>query len=451
MLKKLSLLILIASCVGLGLIENACTPVKSENSSQLDQANSFAIPELLTRPQLLGTEAEQAYVKESYNTLKNQIVNQPSDWDAHIKLAQLFMLEARVTGEHGHYYPAALTMVDRVLNEAAKDDMRFQASFLKSSVLLSLHKFEEAKAFGEQALAVNDHHALTYGTLVDAHVEMGAYEKAVQLANKMTDIRPDLRSYARVSYLREIHGDVEGAIDAMEMAIKSGIPGYEDMAWCRLTLGNIYESYGQLDKARMQYQLALEERPNYPFAIAALAGIELKNDNYNEAEVLLESACNIIPEVGFYQQKAALYQETGREEEAQQIVKEILVMLADDEASGHVMDLTYAEVYRDLVGDMDKALTYAQKEYDARPQNIDVNKMMASILYLKGDYQATAKHLDMALITGAEDPTLLCLKGLMEYQTGNQQIGKQTIEKALSLNPFQDHAFAEEARSIIDG
>jgi hypothetical protein len=54
--------------------------------------------------------------------------------------------------------------------------------------------------------------------LVDGNVEMGNYATAIEEADKMISIRPDIRSYSRASYLREIHGDYPGAIDAMKLA-----------------------------------------------------------------------------------------------------------------------------------------------------------------------------------------------------------------------------------------
>jgi hypothetical protein len=39
---------------------------------------------------------------------------------------------------------------------------------------------------------------------VDGNVEMGNYDSAVAFADKMVALRPDLTSYSRVSYLREI-------------------------------------------------------------------------------------------------------------------------------------------------------------------------------------------------------------------------------------------------------
>ncbi len=45
------------------------------------------------------------------------------------------------------------------------------------------------------------------------------------MLNRMVSIRPDIRSYSRISYLREIHGDIPGAIEAMELAVEAGAPG----------------------------------------------------------------------------------------------------------------------------------------------------------------------------------------------------------------------------------
>ena len=103
--------------------------------------------------------------------------------------------------------------------------------------------------------------------MVDANVELGNYDKAIEYADKMVAIRPDLRSYSRVSYLREIHGLVDESIAALKMAVAAGYPGMEQTEWARLTLGHLYERYGAQDSAMIQYATALAERPNYPLSI----------------------------------------------------------------------------------------------------------------------------------------------------------------------------------------
>lgn len=390
----------------------ACSQEKNDSVIGTAQYNLTEIPNLLDRSPAIQNGKEWETVQNLYGKNRDNLAIGKESNKARLDLAQLFMNEARVTGEHGHYYPAALKMLDETIDSEPGDkDVLFRALAAKASVQLSLHTFSEALATAKQAVAINPYNAQIYGALVDANVELGHYEEAVKMSDKMISIRPDLRSYARVSYLREIYGDIAGSIEAMELAASAGYPGYEQTAWAQLTLGNLYANYGFSDKAEKTYQLVLEQRPNYPFAIAALAELEMKKENYKETERLLKEACAIIPEVGYYEQLAHLYKETGRTEEMKTLVDEIFVMLADDEASGHVMNLEYAAIYTDLLTDYDKALEYVMKEYQKRPENIDVNRALAKIFHLKGDKEKAAEYLVVASRTNAQYPELMALKG----------------------------------------
>ena len=439
--------ILFWSLLGMVGLFQACNSLQKESSAEAI-APLWAIAPFLDRPEGLGSEEEETYFKDSYHQLKNQLVQEPENWDVYLKIAQLFMLEARVTGEHGHYYPAALQVLDRVLYYAKKDEAQFQASFLKASVLLSLHKFNDALSFGEQALAYNDQHSLTYGTLVDAHVELGNYDKAVELVDKMNAIRPDLRSYARVSYIREIHGDVEGAIEAMELAVKAGLPGQEDAAWCRLTLADLYFSYGRIEEAREQYLIALQERPNYPFAQAGLAKVYASKGNYQNALELLDEACKLIPEVSFYEQKAHIYKELGEEEKVRGLAEEIVKMLKEDEASGHKMNLEFADVYADLYGNDSLALTYIWKEYQERPRHIGVNHSLASIYFKQGKYEKALTHSREAIRTQSQDPEIRVLHGIILCHNGLEEEGWTYIQTSLQKNPRLEAKYAAQLQQL---
>ncbi|MDX2284235.1 MAG: tetratricopeptide repeat protein [Bacteroidia bacterium] len=409
--------------------------------------SGVAVPELLPRNAAIGSAEEQVRMITVYGELKQAIEANPKDYRRRLQLAQLFMLEARATGEHGHYYPAAIQVLDAILAEKPAQDIVFGAVSLKASVLLSLHQFDEARKLAEYAVSLNGYNALIYGSLVDAQVELGNYEAAVQMCDKMMSIRPDLRSYSRVSYLRELHGDLPGAIEAMKMAAESGLPGYEETAWCRLNLGGLYERQGKLDLARAEYERILAERPKYPFAIAALAGIEQKEGHPELAEQRLKAAMDIIPEVGFYADLAGLYQQTGRTEEAGRLTRTVLEMLADDEAKGHMMGLEYAQVHLDLTGDYAKALEYARKEYERRPGNIGVNQLMAAIYLKMNNLPAAKQHLETAMRTRSSDPELLCIAGIASLRDSQPAKGLELLGAAFELDPYQDHAFADEARS----
>ena len=58
-----------------------------------------------------------------------------------------------------------------------------------------------------------------FGVLVDALVELGRYGQAERALQEMVDRKPDLAAYARVSYFRELHGDLDGARDALRAAV----------------------------------------------------------------------------------------------------------------------------------------------------------------------------------------------------------------------------------------
>lgn len=447
-LSSYSILIL---CI-LFLLSNGC---EEENEKTEIHRASYtsqlvkAVPELLPRNKKIGSPEEQAKVFETYHMLKKSINQDPTNYRRRLQLAQLFMLEARATGEHGHYYPAALNVLDAILAEKPEADVIFGAKSLKASVMLSLHEFKQAKRLAKEAIAINGYNALIYGSLVDAEVELGNYESAIAMADKMVSIRPDIRSYSRVSYLREIHGDMDGAIEAMKMAVKAGYPGFEETAWASLILGELLEKEGKMDAAKEVFEGILVERENYPFAIDALARIAMKRKDYDQAEILLKKACAIIPEVGFYERLAALYLETGRGKEGEKLKVDILEMLADDEAKGHKMGMEYARVYMELFGDYKKALEYAQKEYEYRPKNKDVNQLLAAIYLKLEDYSAASTYLNSASKTASTDPELVTMQALMSYRNGNEEVGLKKLQEHIKKNPYQNHIFIEAAKELI--
>jgi tetratricopeptide (TPR) repeat protein len=368
------------------------------------------IPQLLDRNEKIRNGKEWETVQNAYGKARQDLMENPEAKEPLLTLAELFALEARVTGEHPHYYPAALKMLDELLTknfdpaDVKEQDLKFRALTAKAGVQLSLHDFAAALETGKQAIAMNPYNAAIYGVMTDANVELGNYEEAVKMADRMVSIRPDLRSYARVSYLREIHGDVDGAIEALQMACDAGYSGDEQTAWTRLTLGNLYQQYGRMKQAEDQYLITLAQRPDYPFALAALGDVELERKNYAKAEEYLNKAAAIIPEVGFYESLAKLYRETGRKAEFEKTLADVIAMMQDDEAHGHNMSLEFAHVYADLANDPAKALEFALKEYQKRPENIDVNGTLANLYSRLGKDNEAKMHMKKALRTGSKKP-----------------------------------------------
>ena len=401
--------------------------------------------ELLDRKGPISTTSEWISAKAAIQTLQNDIRKKSTDQKKKLLLALTYMQEARVTGEHPHYYPLASELLDDVIGSASADkNLLFESMVAKATVQLSLHQFDEALRTAQRAEKIDTTTASLYGVFCDAYVELGDYAKAIAAADRMTSIRPDIRSYSRISYLREIHGDTPGAIEAMNEAIASGVPGLEQTAWARITLGGLYESMGNLNEAEMQYHLALAERANYAFAIGALGRIEAKRKNYDKSIELLKEASEIMPEFSFQQTLAHVYKITQKNSRAKSITQDLLESLEEDQDAGHVVDLEIANIYLDISQDVDDAYRYAKREYKKRPQNIDVCKTMAKVHYKKNNLDEANKLIEVASRTNKQDAEILCLKGLINYKLGNTNDGRELMNKAQKINPFLNEDLLQE-------
>lgn len=408
------------------------------------------IAPLLQRQGPISSTSEWLNTKAAIEGLQTKIRRKPDDLQSKLLLAFAYMQEARITGNHPYYFPAALQLVNDILDRQPENQvLRYEATVARASIQLSLHQFSQALATGRQALQINPRAASVYGVLCDAQVELGNYPEAIRMADQMVALRPDLRSYSRISYLREIHGDMPGAIEAMEQAAAAGYPGLEQTAWVRVTLGQLHEKVGELKKAEKHYRRALGEYPNYAFALAGLGRLAAKKQQPEAALRLFSQAADILPEFSFQEELIRLYQQQGQKRKAARTMKEMLAGLEEDQQAGHVVDLELANIYLELAQDPGKALKYARKEYKRRPGNIDVSRTLAHIYYARQEYEKAAGYMRQATRTNSLDPGLLCLNGLIQYKRGEQALGENLIRRSLAINPYQDNPLSQEGKSLL--
>jgi tetratricopeptide (TPR) repeat protein len=400
-------------------------------------ARENKIDNLLERNASSAITNEWVLMRDYASSLKNKIEKNPEDTKSILALTTLFIQEARITGNYVYYDKAALKCINHVLK---MDSLNFQALTFKSLIYLSQHHFADGLALAEKAQKLNPFNAFIYGLLVDGNVEMGHYDSAVANADRMESVRPDIRSYARISYLREIHGDYPGAIEAMYMAVNAGGQGDETTEWTRVQLGRLYENTGDMKNAKMHYTIALTERPDYPFALAGLARIAVAEKNYAAAIALYKKADSMISDFSIKEEWADSYTLAGQKERADSLMKLVIVKLNKDEQSGqndekigHYADRELAYAYL-KVNHFDQALEHALLEYNRRPANIDVNETVAWVYYCKKQYQEALPYLRTALRTHSENPVLLYRAGLIYAKTGNKNEAKNILKKALSTD-----------------
>jgi tetratricopeptide (TPR) repeat protein len=409
------------------------------------------IPGFKERTGGISLTGEWLNTKKAIEGLLLAIQQNPEDTKSMLGLTQAYIQEGRITADHAYYDKAALQLVEKVLE---KDPQNFEALCCKATVLLSQHHFAEGKELALKALPLNPHSAFIYGVLCDANLESGNYKEAVKMADTMVAIRPDIRSYARVSYLREIFGDINGAIEAMKMAVESGYPGLEQTEWTRCVLAHLYENSGRLDEAMYEYQTALKERPDYAYAIAGIGKVEKAKGNYKEAIRCFEKAKTLIHEPAFADELTDLYLLAGQKDKSEQNAKEVIDMLGGDSDKegenlhGHYADKELALAYL-KINDLDKALKHALLEYQRRPDNIEVAETLAWVYYKQDKIPYAYNLVNVALRTGSKNPLLLCHSGLILIKSGEREKGVALLKSAYSINPFLDTQLKSESGSYL--
>lgn len=410
------------------------------------------IPTFKNRSGSIALSGEWLNTKKAIEGLLAAIEKNPKDFKSMLSLSQAYIQEGRVTGDHGYYDKAAIELLDIILENQPQN---FEAMCFKATVLLSQHHFAEGLELAKKGLPLNPESAFIYGILCDANLELGNYEEAIKAADKMTSTRPDIRSYARVSYLREIHGDYKGAIQAMKLATEAGYPGLEETEWTRCILGHLYETTFSLDSAAYEYNVALSNRPNYAFAYAGLARIEKAKGNYKEAIALFEKAKEQMMDYSFSDELTDLYflnNEKDKAKKNSQLVIEMLGPNIGDESEtshGHYADKELAYAYLKM-DDSKKAFEHATIEYERRPKNIDVAEMMAWVNYKQKNYVEANKLIDVALRTKSNNPVLLCRAGLIKIKSKELEKGKALIKKGLEINPYLDINLRNEVKTYLN-
>lgn len=422
------------------------------NYNNKQKENEKMVYELLPRKGAAANTPEWKAVQKKANDYFAILKQEPSDMNAQLGLAALYIQEARETGNYMYYDKAAMKTVNNVLKT---DTANFNALVFKSLIYLSQHHFADGLAVAHKAQQVNPYNAYVYGLLVDGNVEMGQYDSAVVYSDRMNAIRPDLTSYSRVSYLREIFGNYKSAIDAMQMAVEAGGRGDEHTEWTRVQLGNLYEKTGDYRKAEYLYNMSLSFRPDYPPALAGLARVAVAANDFKKAVALYEKADSLTEDNSMKEELVDLYRQSGQNKKADELANAVIENLSKDsqagnkdETIGHYADRELAYAYL-KVNNTDKALEHAMLEYNRRPDNIDVNETVAWVYYNKGEYDKALPYIKTALKTNSKNPVLLSRAGLIFLKTGEKEMAKTMLQQASVTNSYVGYNLKAETSTAM--
>jgi tetratricopeptide (TPR) repeat protein len=373
--------------------------------------------------------------------LQAELRLRPHDAKALATLGLAYLQRVRETGD-ASYYPKA----DGVLHEAlAASPHDLVATAGLGQLALARHRFREALELGLRARAISPTTAGVYGVIGDADVELGRYREAFAAFDRMVALKPSVASYARVSYARELIGDVAGARRAMELAASAAVGEPEALAWTQVQLGLLELSVGRAPAALRRMRAALTAFPGYAFALDGEAQAEAALGRPRLAAALEQAAVDRVPLPQYVGFLGDLERTLGDDAAAGRDYGLIAVIERLLAANGVRNDLDIALFDADHGIDLAHAVELARRGRAERPSIVG-DDVLGWALARAGRCAEAMHWSRRSLRLGTRDATKLFHRGYVEACLGRRAAARVDYRRALALNPHFSILWAPVAR-----
>ncbi len=369
--------------------------------------------------------------EQSMAQAQRLIEKNPRNYEAYNALALALSRRARETSDVNFYAEAEETLKKSF--KIAPDN--FDGKRIQVWLLLGKHEFAAAR---EEALKLNKRmpdDVMVYGFLADANAELGNYAEAEKAAQLMLDLRPgNSPGVTRAAYLRELFGDVDGALELMNMALESTSPSaLEDRAWILTQMGHLQFSVGKLVEAERNLQHALTLFPGYHYALGNLAKVRIAEKRYDDAVQLLQQRYEAARHAENLYDLAEALQWAGRTEEAKKAFAEFeqKSLLETDRADNSNRELIF--YYADHAQQPLKALAVANREF-ARRHDVYTLDAYAWSLHVNGSNQEARQQIEAALAVGVRDAKIIRHAGEIALALGDPLAAQKYFRLAENLD-----------------
>jgi predicted Zn-dependent protease len=355
----------------------------------------------------------------------------PSDVRSLQQLAGAYLRRGAQTADPSYY-----DLTQQALDRADVIEPDLDLTLLTRGVLaLSRHDFVAALALGNRVHARDPARADALAVLVDASVELGDYDAAEAHLQELLDRRPGLPAYSRLSYLRELHGDDEGAVVAMREALVAGGGAVYDDATITTFLGDLSFARGHLDDAAQAYDDALRRSPGLPLAALGRARTLAAAGARAEAITALKELTRRVPLPAAVALLGDLQAAGGNDADAARSYELVRTITRLQQAAGQVTDLELAVFEADHAPG-EGAVELARRAYAARPDNVYATDALAWALVRAGDAAAARPLVDRALRLGTADALLHYHAAVVLDATGDAGGAAAELTAAFTRNPW---------------
>lgn len=381
--------------------------------------------------QIVPTQSSMSSAEQSMAAARKLIDKNPKNFEAYNALALALSRRARETSDVIFYTQAE----DALKRSFAISPGNFDGERTAVWLLLGKHEFAAALEKAKDLNKKMPDDVMLYGFLTDANVELGNYDDAEKAAQWMLNLRPgNLPGMTRAAYLRELFGDLDGALELMDMAYQSTPPNEaEDRSWILSQIGHLQLNSGKLSEAEGTLQQALAIFPGYHYALANLAKVRIEQKKYEEAVNLLQQRYNAARHAENLYDLAQAMELAGRTDEAKKAFAEFesKSLLESVRADNSNRELIF--YYADHAHQPARALEVAQAEYALR-HDVFTLDAYAWALHMNGRDAEARKHIETALAVGIRDAKILRHASEIALNTGDRATAEPYLQKSAELN-----------------
>jgi tetratricopeptide (TPR) repeat protein len=400
-------------------ILSARLKAKSEANKTPATAEVFDDPLALVLTPQLGDSRNDGEISR----LQQQIRNGRNLQLGLEQLGWAFVAKARESFDPGFYKLAELCAW---CMEKRKPQSQ-ESMLLRAHVLQNLHRFKESETLARSLVQARGL-SFDYGLLGDALMEQGKLSDAVEAYQRMMNLKPDLRAYARAAHMRWLKGDLAGAIEAMQLAVSAASPSdAESAAWVNTRLAFYEFQAGHVDEAERRCAFALSLQNNYAPTLLLKGKMQLAQNRFREAVDALQNAAKLNPLPEYQWALAEALRAAGRENEASGIE----VQLRNHGASNdpRTVALFLATRHENL----ETALRLARTELGSR-SDVFTHDALAWSLAAAGNFAEAHSEMQCALAQGTQDARLFFHAAVIASKAGQVADAQRWLRKANELS-----------------
>lgn len=370
-----------------------------------------------------------ASTAQRIEALEAQVRQRPSDPQGYSDLGRAYLSRFGET-ENPAFYPKAQDAFESALRLSPNDPSAVAGM---AQLQLSRHQFREGLALAERARRLNPSTTGIDALITDAQVELGRYGAATRTVQHYVNRRPELGSYARISYLRELHGDLPGAVQAMRLAASAAGDRSADSAFATTLLGKLYADQGDYEAAEATFRRVLMLEPGYPDAMLGLAKLEFARGETQAALERYRAVPRRVAAPDHFILLGEAEEAAGHPLAASRAYRKASAAFDAEETQG-ARTATERAVFEAEHGAPAIAVELGRRAWRYAP-SVRAADAYSWALTAAGNDEAALRFSERAMRLGSRDPNFLYHAGIVAFRSGRSDRARAFLTRLTVQDP----------------